>query len=286
MGRAHAWAQAAVFALARSMPPSSMHALASCSPSSSSSSSLSSSLPLPRLWYGRPSTFDFDVENVTELARQLAVRDCHAFSRVRAKELLKGEWASENRATACPNVVRATRHFNNMVTWAEHIVLLSKDDRARAIRIGKLIRIADKCRQIRSFPSCYAIFMALSSQRCDTSRLTKTWALVPKATMAMFETYQSLFNVAQNSREFRTELVRSKRPAVEENMKNRTKEGLLNFQKMRLLAKTIGHLKQFQVQGFHYPRLEYMQAYFDKTLETLPSEDALMKLSHAAEPPT
>eukprot|EP00808_Paulinella_micropora_P027966 g28750.t1 len=241
--------------------------------------------------------FDFDLENVIELARQLAVRDYAHFSRIRFDEFIHRAWQSEEKLIKAPNLVKTTAQFNNLVHWAQGLILKPKDPRTRALRIAKLIRVAEKCQQIRAYPSFFALFTALTSDQCQSDRLKQTWKLVPKATHVIFDGFHKIFNVERNHRAFRTELGRAKRPAVpfigtflsdlfqvDETQKDKTKEGLVNFQKMRLLAKTIGYLKQFQVEPFNYQPVDYIQSYFDNALQSVMSEEDLMKMSKEVEP--
>eukprot|EP00457_Paulinella_chromatophora_P000272 gb/GEZN01000272.1/.p1 GENE.gb/GEZN01000272.1/~~gb/GEZN01000272.1/.p1 ORF type:complete len:1635 (-),score=300.46 gb/GEZN01000272.1/:252-5156(-) len=252
---------------------------------------LASKLPLQK------QQFDFDQENVTELARQLAIRDFCLFSKIRCQEFIHRAWQSPHKNVLAPNVVKTTTHFNALVAWAQELVLPPDSTaRIRAQRVSKLIKVAEKCQLIRAYPSFFALFTALTSEQCEVSRLTQTWALVPRGARSTFDAFHKIFNVERNHRAFRTELGRAKRPCVpfigiflsdlfqvDENMKDKT-DGMVNFHKMRLLARTIGYLKQFQVEHFHYQSVPHIQAHFDSALTKTLAEDELMNRSKQLEP--
>lgn len=145
----------------------------------------------------------------------MALRDFHLFSRIRSTEFVHRAWQMPDKQKSARNLVKVTEHFNSLVAWVQSLILQPGSiAQHRAKRVGRLIKVAAKCQELRSYPSFFALYTALVSPQCEMDRLQMTWALVTRKNKAVFDTFHQIFNVERNHKNFRTELARAKKPTV------------------------------------------------------------------------
>lgn len=151
--------------------------------------------------YRKPLVFG-DIRNTT-VAEQLTYRDAELFKKVVPHQCLGAVWARRARKEGKGNTVAGTvlatiEQFNRVSLRVIATVLKHTDLKTsqRAKIIQKWIEIAQELRNLKSFSSLKAIISGLQAN--SVYRLRKTWAAVPKETLARFEELSDLFSNENN----------------------------------------------------------------------------------------
>ncbi len=160
--------------------------------------------------------------------------------------------------------------------------------------LQKFIKCAIKCEKIRNFNTMLDIVSGLNSN--PIHRLAKTWALVDTAFRDHFKRLTELANPKKSYAALRAATKEGGVPCmpyigmhltdvlfIEDGNKDKTKEGLINFTKRRLLG---GVIRDIQVyQQMPYDLVEQPQ--LRTRLQTLKFRDldALLDVSQSLEPP-
>lgn len=151
--------------------------------------------------YRRPLVFG-DIRNTT-VAEQLTYRDAELFKKVVPHQCLGAVWARRARKEGKGNTVAGTvlatiAQFNRVSLRVIATILRNTDLKTtqRAKIIQKWIEIAQELRNLKSFSSLKAIISGLQAN--SVYRLRKTWAVVPKETLARFEELSDIFSNENN----------------------------------------------------------------------------------------
>ncbi|KAI8393768.1 ras guanine nucleotide exchange factor domain-containing protein [Radiomyces spectabilis] len=103
--------------------------------------------------------------------------------------------------TPHPRVVASTDFFNFITRSIEHSILLPQEASSRAQHINHWITIASKCHEFRNYQSLKAIVCALGTPPVE--RLRRTWAYIPKKSMAKLDSLMELMSEAENYGRYR-----------------------------------------------------------------------------------
>jgi hypothetical protein len=203
------------------------------------------------------------------LAQQFTLIEKDALNEIDWKDLIEMRWkdaSTESRSwveflrTSEPRGVEVViARFNLMVKWAVSEILLTQDLGERVRCIIKYIHIAAHCRKHRNFATMTQLTVALTAK--DISRLTKTWAYVPKTDMQTLKELEALVTPTHNFHNLRAEmegagadqgcipfvgiythdlLVNSERPS--QIASTPTTEPLVNFERCRTDATIVKNL--------------------------------------------
>ncbi|XP_014825018.1 PREDICTED: rap guanine nucleotide exchange factor 3-like isoform X2 [Poecilia mexicana] len=185
-----------------------------------------------------------------DIATELTNYDWELFTAMHEVELVYyifGRHKCPGATTA--NLERFVRHFNVVQYWVVTELCLCEDLVKRAILLKKFIKIASVLKEQRNLNSFFAVMFGLSNS--SVQRLYKTWERIPSKTKRIYCAYERLMDPSRNHRAYRLAVAKLSPPYIPFMpllLKDMTfiHEGnpnyvdkLVNFEKMRMLAKTV-----------------------------------------------
>ncbi|ESO08236.1 hypothetical protein HELRODRAFT_75379, partial [Helobdella robusta] len=216
-----------------------------------------------------PSEENFDSLRAVDIAEQMTYLDHQLFLAIRSEELLGQAWMKADKAARSPHVLLVSKRFNeaSRLVVCEIVSRTSVQDRISCIEkwaaIADICRLVQQCRYqcLNNFNGVLQICAAFVTS--SVYRLRKTWEKLPKQTRQTIERLQFLVSSDQKFKNMREALHTSVPPCIpflgmyltdltfiEESTANFTDTGLINFSKMRMIARVIEEVQYFQ--GTHY----------------------------------
>lgn len=223
---------------------------------------------------------------IKELARQLAIYEQKLFCKISPIELRSGVWSKPNKKELAPHVCLITAWFNKVIFvhrqrlnfqlsfWlATEILQQSLKQRVRVI--SKSIKLAEvrnlltiqttfykECRKLNNFNSLMSILAAVGMS--SIQRLKRTWKLVPEKYKDLYNQLEELMSGMQNYRNYRIKLEKQMPPVlpylgvflrdllfIEEGNRDVLENGMINFDKMRMVAGVFTSLQKCQKVIIH-----------------------------------
>ncbi|XP_028308260.1 rap guanine nucleotide exchange factor 3 [Gouania willdenowi] len=185
-----------------------------------------------------------------DFAGQLTNSDWEMFTAMHEVELVFyvfGRHRFPGATTA--NLERFVRRFNELQYWVVTELCLCEDLVKRAVLLKKFIKIASVLKEQKNINSFFAVMFGLSNSAVQ--RLYKTWERIPSKTKRIYCAYERLMDPSRNHRAYRLAVAKLSPPYIPFMpllLKDMTfiHEGnpsyvdkLVNFEKMRMLAKTV-----------------------------------------------
>uniref|UniRef100_A0A0L8IDY7 Ras-GEF domain-containing protein n=2 Tax=Octopus bimaculoides TaxID=37653 RepID=A0A0L8IDY7_OCTBM len=158
----------------------------------------------------------------------------YLFRKVIPHHCLGAVWARRDRKSGRepPTVLATIEQFNRVSLRVTATILKQSERKAARVRvITKWIEIAMELRDLKNFSSLKAIISGLQAH--PVYRLRKTWAAVPKETLALFEELSELCSEENNqiaSREILMKEATAKFPDLECSNKTLKKKNMLKRQ--------------------------------------------------------
>ncbi|KAJ8016880.1 hypothetical protein DPEC_G00011940 [Dallia pectoralis] len=185
-----------------------------------------------------------------DIACQLTNYDWELFTAMHEVELLYYVFGQQNfPGTTTANLERFVHRFNQVQYWVVTEVCLCEDLVRRAMLLKKFIKIAAMLKEQKNLNSFFAVMFGLSNSAVQ--RLYKTWERVPSKTKRVYYAYERLMDPSRNHRSYRLTVAKLSPPYIpfmplllkdmtfiHEGNKNYL-EKLVNFEKMRMIAKTV-----------------------------------------------
>jgi hypothetical protein len=137
----------------------------------------------------------FSTMAAAEFALQLSLMEAEVLAAVRLGECLRTRWTKKDRATRAPTVVAAIDHFNQISALVTTVIVKAGPE-ARGRNLGKAIGLAAECVAMRNFGSARAVVAGLQST--PVYRLRRTWAQLPRETLAQYDELAAIFNEEAN----------------------------------------------------------------------------------------
>nr|XP_043894203.1 rap guanine nucleotide exchange factor 3 isoform X3 [Solea senegalensis] len=196
-----------------------------------------------------------------DIASELTNYDWELFNAMHEVELVYyifGRHKFPGATTA--NLERFVRRFNEMQFWVLTELCLCEDLMKRAILLKKFIKIAAVLKEQKNLNSFFAVMFALSNSAVQ--RLYKTWERIPSKTKRIYCAYERLMDPSRNHRAYRLTVAKLSPPYIPFMpllLKDMTfiHEGnstyvdkLVNFEKMRMIAKTVKIVRGCRSQPF------------------------------------
>jgi son of sevenless-like protein len=224
-----------------------------------------------------------------EIARQISLLAHESYSKIRVSELLNQAWSKKDKSTAAPNVLAFIDRFNKTSVWVASMVILPADVIRRAMLIGYFIKVAKELQGLKNFDGMQSILSGL--QHTAVVRLRQTWRLVKDRTE--FEEMKALMKFDHNYKVYREHVSNHVTPPAipfiapflsdltfaDENPKELN--GLLNVSKCRLIARTLGKIRQFQKAHYNFEVVDIVRKYLKGISQ--PSDAELYALSQQRE---
>lgn len=131
------------------------------------------------------------------------------------------------------------------------------------------------------------------------SRLKTTWTALPKQCHTTFEQLSTLMQSSGNYKTYRKEISVPKFPClpyfavylrdltfIEDGNQDFLQQGIVNFQKMRMLAKVFGDMQRFQRTSYDIKDIDEIQKYLKEEILIMRGDKELYKYSKICEPST
>ncbi|CAF1204041.1 unnamed protein product [Adineta steineri] len=189
-----------------------------------------------------------------ELAYAITMYDYELFMAVNQHELLYQVFGRYKYGKITANLDIFMRRFNEIQFWIVTEICLTPSPGKRVQLLRKFIKLASYCKEFRNLNAFFAIVMGLSN--IAVSRLSLTWERLPSKIKRMFSEFETLMDPSRNHRVYRSTLTKMTPPIIlfmplllkdltfiHEGNKTYLIEGLVNFEKMRMLSHTMRTMK-------------------------------------------
>ncbi|XP_076365591.1 rap guanine nucleotide exchange factor 2-like isoform X4 [Tachypleus tridentatus] len=201
----------------------------------------------------RESQINFLQLNSVEVATQLTLEDFNIFCHIEPTEYIE-DLFEINSKYGTPTLSWFAELVNKEMFWVVTEVCSEPNPLRRMKIIKHFIKIARQCKECKNFNSMFAILSGLDHGA--VSRLRSSWEKLPSKYSKMFKDLSDFMDPSRNMCKYRT-LISSEHtqppkipfyPIVRKDLMfihlgNDTKvEGLINFEKLRMIAKEIRQL--------------------------------------------
>uniref|UniRef100_A0A8C2JIL2 Rap guanine nucleotide exchange factor 2 n=1 Tax=Cyprinus carpio TaxID=7962 RepID=A0A8C2JIL2_CYPCA len=192
--------------------------------------------------------------STVEVATQLSMRAFELFCAIEPTEYIDDLFKLKTRLTGPPSLKLFEEAINRETFWVATEVVRETNQLKRMKIIKHFIKIALHCRECKNFNSMFAIISGLNL--APVSRLRGTWEKLPSKYEKLFSDLQDLFDPSRNMAKYRN-LLNSQNlqppiiplfPVIKKDLTflhegNDSKvDGLVNFEKLRMIAKEIRHV--------------------------------------------
>ncbi|KAM9321544.1 rap guanine nucleotide exchange factor 3 [Gastrophryne carolinensis] len=227
-----------------------------------SAQELDSLSPLPEQMGPNGSSCNIlDLISSKDLALQMTENDWNLFKSVHQVELLYNTFGKQRfRNTTTANLERFIRRFNEVQFWVATEVCLCQDEERRALLLRKFIKLAAHLKEQKNLNSFFAVMFGLSNTA--VSRLSRTWQKLPNKTRKLYSIFERLMDPSWNHRSYRLAVAKLSPPLIPffplilkdltfiHEGNRSTVDNLVNFEKMRMIAKTLRMFHNYRSQGY------------------------------------
>ncbi|KAJ8247392.1 hypothetical protein GJAV_G00245850 [Gymnothorax javanicus] len=191
--------------------------------------------------------------STVEVATQLSMRNFELFCSVEPTEYIDDLFRLRSR-TGSANLKRFEEVINQETFWVASEIVREQNQIKRMKIVKHFVKIALHCRECKNFNSMFAIISGLNL--APVSRLRGTWEKLPSKYEKLFQDLQDLFDPSRNMAKYRNVLNNQNLqppiiplfPVIKKDLTflhegNDSKvDGLVNFEKLRMIAKEIRHV--------------------------------------------
>jgi len=204
-------------------------------------------------------TFDTDSPfleiEMNELARVMTLLDHQAFCKIDPLEFVYHIYKIKGKDTS--NLNNFVNRFNRVNYWVITEVCSQKNLQKRVKIISKFIKLSVCFKLMNNYNALFAVLSGLSN--VAVSRMQNTWRKIPARLFQEFESLTKLMDPSRNMKIYRTHVLNATPPLVpffpivikdlffiHECNPSKTNSGLINFDKLRLLASIIRFVDAFR----------------------------------------
>uniref|UniRef100_G3PWG4 Rap guanine nucleotide exchange factor 2 n=1 Tax=Gasterosteus aculeatus aculeatus TaxID=481459 RepID=G3PWG4_GASAC len=191
--------------------------------------------------------------STVEVATQLSMRAFELFCAIEPTEYIDDLFKHRSKAGSA-SLKRFEEAINDETFWVATEVTREPNQIKRMKTVKHFIKIALHCRECKNFNSMFAIISGLNL--APVSRLRGTWEKLPSKYEKLFGDLQDLFDPSRNMAKYRNVLNNQNLqppiiplfPVIKKDLTflhegNDSKvDGLVNFEKLRMIAKEIRHV--------------------------------------------
>ncbi|KAF7206338.1 transcript variant X16 [Nothobranchius furzeri] len=188
-----------------------------------------------------------------EVAAQLSMRDFELFRNIESTEYVDDLFKIDSSA-GCGNLKQFEEVINQETFWVATEILKEPNTLKRMKTIKHFIKIALHCRECKNFNSMFAIISGLNL--APVARLRSSWEKLPSKYEKLFGDLQDVFDPSRNMAKYRNVLSSQSMqppiiplfPVVKKDLtflhegNDSSVDGLVNFEKLRMIAKEIRHV--------------------------------------------
>ncbi|CAF0763684.1 unnamed protein product [Didymodactylos carnosus] len=201
----------------------------------------------------REAQINFLQLDALEICAQLTLKDFSLFKNIQPTEYIDHVFKL-NSLYGSPNLDKFLKLPNQEMYWTITEIVRETNIVRRSKVIKHFIKIAKCCKEMKNFNSMFAVISGLDHKAVQ--RLQTTWERIPDKYKKFFEELKSLLDLSRNMSVYRN-LLKSELivppiiPMFPVCMKDLTfihlgnqseDDGLINFEKLRMLAKEIRHI--------------------------------------------
>uniref|UniRef100_A0A8C9XCV1 Rap guanine nucleotide exchange factor 2 n=1 Tax=Sander lucioperca TaxID=283035 RepID=A0A8C9XCV1_SANLU len=191
--------------------------------------------------------------STVEVATQLSMRAFELFCAIEPTEYIDDLYKLRSK-TGSASLKRFEEAINHETFWVATEVTREPNQLKRMKTVKHFIKIALHCRECKNFNSMFAIISGLNL--APVSRMRGTWEKLPSKYEKLFGDLQDLFDPSRNMAKYRNVLNNQNLqppiiplfPVIKKDLTflhegNDSKvDGLVNFEKLRMIAKEIRHV--------------------------------------------
>ncbi|XP_029956464.1 rap guanine nucleotide exchange factor 6 isoform X2 [Salarias fasciatus] len=188
-----------------------------------------------------------------EVAAQLSMRDFELFRNIESTEYVDDLFKLDS-AVGSGNLKQFEEVINQETFWVATEILKEPNALKRMKTIKHFIKIALHCRECKNFNSMFAIISGLNL--APVARLRSSWEKLPSKYEKLFGDLQDVFDPSRNMAKYRNVLSSQSMqppiiplfPVVKKDLtflhegNDSSVDGLVNFEKLRMIAKEIRHV--------------------------------------------
>ncbi|XP_061790157.1 rap guanine nucleotide exchange factor 6 isoform X3 [Nerophis lumbriciformis] len=188
-----------------------------------------------------------------EVAAQLSMRDFELFRNIESAEYVDDLFKLDLSSWS-GNLKQFEEVINQETFWVATEILKEPNALKRMKTIKHFIKIALQCRECKNFNSMFAIISGLNL--APVARLRGSWEKLPSKYDKLFGDLQDVFDPSRNMSKYRNVLSSQSMqppiiplfPVVKKDLtflhegNDSTVDGLVNFEKLRMIAKEIRHV--------------------------------------------
>ncbi|KAM9728122.1 rap guanine nucleotide exchange factor 6 isoform 1-T1 [Menidia menidia] len=188
-----------------------------------------------------------------EVAAQLSMRDFELFRNIESTEYVDNLFKLDSSAGS-GNLKKFEEVINQETFWVATEILKEPNTLKRMKTIKHFIKIALQCRECKNFNSMFAIISGLDL--APVARLRSSWEKLPSKYEKLFGDLQDVFDPSRNMAKYRNVLSSQSMqppiiplfPVVKKDLtflhegNDSNVDGLVNFEKLRMIAKEIRHV--------------------------------------------
>ncbi|KAJ8276723.1 hypothetical protein COCON_G00084750 [Conger conger] len=194
--------------------------------------------------------------STVELAAQLSMRDFELFRNIESTEYVQDLFKLLPSSGGAPaaRLKQFEEIINQETFWVATEILKEPNAMKRMKTIKLFIKIALHCRECKNFNSMFAIISGLNL--APVARLRGSWEKLPSKYEKLFRDLQEIFDPSRNMAKYRNALSSQSMqppiiplfPVVKKDLtflhegNDSSVEGLVNFEKLRMIAKEIRHV--------------------------------------------
>uniref|UniRef100_A0A8C6PY34 Rap guanine nucleotide exchange factor 4 n=1 Tax=Nothobranchius furzeri TaxID=105023 RepID=A0A8C6PY34_NOTFU len=241
----------------------------------------------------------FELMSSKDVAYHMTSYDWELFHCVHELELIYHTFGRQYVKKTTVNLDLFLRRFNEIQFWVITEVCLCSQLNKRVQLLKKFIKIAAQCKEYKNLNAFFAIIMGLSNPA--VSRLSQTWEKLPSKYKKFYGEFENLMDPTRNHRAYRLTVSKLEPPIIPfmplmikdmtfTHEGNKTLiDSLVNFEKMRMIAKTVKIVRYCRSLTFspdsplagkhHLDVLAYV-----RQLHIIDNQRTLTQLSHSLEP--
>ncbi|XP_051955478.1 rap guanine nucleotide exchange factor 6-like isoform X2 [Xyrauchen texanus] len=192
--------------------------------------------------------------STVEAAAQLSMRDFSLFRNIESTEYVDDLFKLDPGGGSNRHLKQFEDVINQETFWVATEILRESNAIKRMKTIKHFIKIALHCRECKNFNSMFAIISGLNL--APVARLRSTWEKLPSKYEKLFRDLQDIFDPSRNMAKYRNILSSQSVqppiiplfPVVKKDLtflhegNDSSVDGLVNFEKLRMIAKEIRHV--------------------------------------------
>jgi son of sevenless-like protein len=178
--------------------------------------------------------------------------------------------------------------------WVATEIVMCPILRKRITILKRFIHIAEQCKKFNNLSSALAIVCGLNLGCIQ--RLKKTWEGLPRQYHAVFSDLTDLMSSLSNFRHYRRHIKTVEPPAIpyiavtlkdltfiEDGNPNFRQNGMVNFEKMTMLANVFAHIQKYQMHEYPFVEVPETKDLLTKNLYVIKGDKELYRHSTMCE---